>query len=883
MNRPTTRLTPLCALTLLLATLTAPPPAGAEEASAVPTFAEVAGHAFGERITVHAEMRRYLEALGESSPRVEIVDQGASSQGRRLLVAIVTSEENHARLDRIQQNAWKLADPRQLNPFDIDATVTDQPVVVWLGGSIHGNELSGSEGLLKVLERLTTRDDEATRKVLENAVVLIDPMLNPDGRDSFATYNHERLGQTPSPRREDWNNDNLRWESYRFRTGHYFFDTNRDWFAHTQPETRHRVETLRRWRPQVVIDAHEMGPDQEFYFDPPMAPYAVFFPDFAKTWFERFNESYAAAFDAQGFEYTTRELFNYYFPGYTTSYNSYQGAVGMLYEQGSSRGLAYERKDESVRTLEDALEQQATAAWAAITTSARERETLLREYHAALRAAVDSGREGVRRYIVPAGGPEGSDPVRVRELVELLRRNAIEVEVLEEEARLEGLQDLFGGDVKARSFPAGTYLVETAQPQNALLKTLLEGDLPLPEDFLAEARARLDRGENPRFYDITAWSLPLLFDVETLRSTDGRPLDTGLLMDPPTAPAPGEEKASYAYLVDGRSAASMGVLYHLADRGYRATMSTAPTRVGGEIVPSGTVVVRVGQNDDGVHAVVRELAGRYGVGVRAVSTGLGDGQSPALGSAESIPVKKSAIALVAEQPVDGYSFGWTWYTLDRHYEIPVTVLRAGSLAATPLHAFQTIVLPDLQSAEEMAAVLGEAGRDALARFVRDGGTLVAIGDAVGFVREHLELTSLLSWYEENKVGEGEDAREARRFSVPGAILRAELDPEIWLTAGYVSTELPFLVDSDRLVLPPDGPPSSSQRVAARVAAEGDPRLAGHLWPESLERLPGIVLAYDERVGRGRVIAFPEDPSYRAFFRGADRLFLNAIVLGPTAP
>jgi hypothetical protein len=752
-----------------------------------------------------------------------------------------------------------------------------------MGGSIHGFELSGAEAVLKLLEGLAKGEDAETLEVLDNTVILLDPMLNPDGRDAFAWRNLQSIGREPSAERDDWSNDFNLWEGSQCRTGHYFFDTNRDWWAQTQRETRYRVPTLLEWRPQVVVDLHEMGADSEFYFDPPAEPYGQFFPDFAKEGFVRFGQAHAEAFDRAGFEYMTRERFNFFYPGYTTSFGSYQGAVGMLYEQGSTRGLALERADESVRLLGDALEQHYTAAWTAARTAAGARQELLGDYHADLRRAVEDGRTGVVRYLIDPAG----DPQLVAELVSLLRRTGIEVGRLGDETRLGGVRDRTGQSVGERTFPAGTFVVEAAQPHNRLLRALLEPEIPLPEDFLAEARAREDRGENPRFYDITAWSLPLLFDLDGYSATDSRPLDLEMVETTVDATARTPDvDAGYAYLIDGGQTAALAALSDLKDRGFRAAVTLDPTRVGGHDLASGSVVLRVGQNEEGLHTAVREVAEHFGLEALGVDTGLSEPGYPALGSGKVIPVKKTEIALLAGNPVHGYSFGWAWYVLDRQYEIPLTVRRVSSLASTPIHRFDVLVIPHLLSAEELASTLGEKGIERLKRWVSDGGSLVALGSAVDFVREHLELSSLRSWYEEEKPeGDGENAEEAPEpagFDVPGAILRVELDDEAWLSSGY-GAELPALVTSRRIYLAPEGPPDAGQRVVARYA-EGDRlRISGHLWQESQDRLPGSVFAYEEKIDLGRVILFAEDLNFRAYWRGSDRLFLNAVLLSPSAP
>ncbi|MFW6175288.1 MAG: M14 family metallopeptidase [Acidobacteriota bacterium] len=871
------------------------PAAGAE----VPTFQEVTGHDFGERITLHHQMVRYLRALAEASDRVEVVDQGRSWEGRELPMAIVTSPENHARLEEIRSASARLADPRDLTEEEARALAAEQPAVVWMGGSIHGFELSGSEGVLTLLQRLATGDDPATREVLASTVVLLDPMINPDGRDAFAHRNHERLGHAPNARTEDWANDFDSWDALQFRTGHYFFDTNRDWFVHTQAETRSRVPTLLAWKPQVMVDLHEMGSDAEFYFDPPARPYGPFFPSFAREWFPRFGRAYARAFDRAGFEYMTGERYNYFYPGYTSSFGSFQGAVSMLFEQGSSRGLALDRPDGSIRTLADATEQQATAAWATVVTAAESREELLLDFHRAHREALEDGRSGVRRYLVV---PDAADPALARELAALLLRNGIEVGRLTGEVRLRGVEDRTGTGVGERTFPPGTLVVEASQPRNRLVRALLAPEVPLAPDFLEEARARVDRAESPRFYDVTAWSLPLLFDLEAYGATAGD--------SPPTEPVTAEELdrpapfpdavPGYAYLVDGANAASMAVLHGLREDGIRASVLTVSTAIEGEPVPAGTVVVRSGQRGaepERLHETVRTLAAEHGVAVRGVDTGLAEPGMPALGTGDAIAVRPVDVAILAEGPVHAYSFGWAWYTLDRQYRLPVTVLRVGSVAETPLAPFETIVVPDLFSAEGLTGALGEEGVARLRRWVEDGGNLVALGAGVDFVRDGLDLTGLRSWYRE-QAGPGSEEMEEPppepvRFRVPGAILRAELDLQRWLAAGAADAELPVLVDSDRILLAPEGPPDASRRVVARYApgsggvedgAGGKAfLLSGHAWPESLERLPGAVFAYEERVGGGRIVAFAEDVNFRAFWRGANRLFLNAVVLGPSAP
>jgi hypothetical protein len=837
----------------------------------VPTFRDVVGHDFGERITYHHEMVRYLEQLAEVSPRVTIEEQGASWEGRAFVLAVVTSPDNHARIGQIQANSRRLADPRSLPAAQAEALFGNQPAIAWFGGSIHGFELSGAEGVLKLLEHLSTKSDPATLEVLENVVVLIDPMLNPDGRDAFARLNQENDGRVPNAHGDDWANDFTPWEALKYRTGHYYFDNNRDWFAQTQPVTRDRMNTMRAWRPQTVTDMHEMGENLEFFFYPGAPPTSPYVPDFALRWIARFADAYAGALDSTKVDYVTREEFDYFYPGYTDAYGSFQGAVGMLYEQGSSRGLVRMRSDRSTRTLAEALEHQYTAAWTAVGLAARERETLLREYYQGMVDGIAAGNTGVRRYLLT---PDG-DPSHIAELVNVLLRGGVDITTLTDSAVLDGVRDRRGAFLGRQAFPPGTFVVEAAQPRSHLVRTLLEPETALADSFLTEARARIDRGEPAEVYDITAWSLPLLFNVQGFSSTDGRAVTTRPVAEAARATSDdGFRRAGYAYLLDGSNAAAVAALYHLTHRGVRAAMTIRPTRIEERDVPSGTVVVRVGQNDASVHEAVRAVAERLAVRLRPVGTGLAPQGFPSLGSADVLPVRKAHIAILAEDPIQAYSFGWTWFTLDQQYQIPTMVIRTRSVATTPLRRFNVLIVPH-GSAAALRDALGADGIARVQQWVRDGGTLVTLGGATDFARDGLDLIALRSWYDT------EERKEAQRFTVEGAFLRAEFDRGFWLSAGYDDVEFPVLVDGNRIYLQPEGPPSSSHRVVARYAEGDSLRISGLVWEESLERLGGAVFAYEELVDRGRVIAFAEDLNFRGYWRGARRLFLNAVVVGPS--
>ncbi|HMB97840.1 MAG TPA: M14 family zinc carboxypeptidase [Balneolaceae bacterium] len=839
----------------------------------VQSFEESVGHKSGERITQNYQVVQYLSYLEQASDRVVIRELGTTFNNKKQLVAIVTHPDNHARLDEIRINALRLDDARETLREQADQIIENQPVILYLAGSIHGFELSGSEGVLRLLEHFTTSNDPETMEQLRNTVLILDPVINPDGRDAFAHFNHEHKGRTANPKNIHWSNDFTSWDALKYRTGHYYFDLNRDWFAHTHPETRNRAAFLREWRPQASVDAHEMGSEREFYLDPPTDPVSPWFPSYASKWFREYGKAHAGGFDLENIEYTTGEIFNFFYPAYFTSYMTYQGSVGMLYEQGSSRGFALELSDGTVRTLSDAAFNQFAALRSMVRMSSERREEILSDYYSASLESVEKTEGGAVRYLIKNEG----DPHHVTETVNLLIRNGIEVHRLNSETEFRNVSDREGNPVGNQSFGPGTYLVVASQPRMRFIRMLLEPHIQIPEEFLAEARERVNRGENPRFYDITSWSLPLMFNLQGFSTSDSKAPDAALIAEKVInkggAPS---RKATYAYLIDGSQSAMLSAVHPLREHGIRLHILYKPTQVNGKSFSSGTLVVRTDGNEDQVHTIVSELAEKYRLRVDPVDSGLSDPGFPPLGSIEGNRVQKPKIAILGDHPVNAYSFGWAWHKLDQQYEIPHTIIRPGAIGNSSISDFNVLIMPEIRDFSEMDKALGENGIERIKQWVQDGGSLVTLSTATEYSRKNLELSTLVSWYEK------EENEKKQKITVPGAFFSIDTDSESWLNSGYSFTP-PMLINSDRLYEAADEPPMPSKRIAVKVSENENARISGHAWQENLERLPGSVLVYEERIGSGRIINFTEDTNFRGYWRGADRLFLNAVVLSPGAP
>jgi len=473
---------------------------------AIPTLGAVIGHEPGAEITSHADVERYLQALAAASPRLRLVHYGTSWEGRRLWYAIVASPANMAKLDEIQAGMQRLADPRGLDDAAAERLLADLPAVGWLAACVHGDEPSGGDALLSILHHLlAAQGDPLVERILEQCVVLVDPLQNPDGRDRFVASTRAARGRFPDaePRSAEHSQP---WPGGR--SNHALFDMNRDWFALTQPETQGRVRAFREWWPLVYADLHEMGGNSTFFFPPPAAPVHGEVTAEQRQWLERYGQNNARWFDRAGFEYFTREAFDSFYPGYGEGWPLFQGSIGMTFEMASTRGLVFRREDESLLVYRDCVRRHFTAALATLETLANGRAEALAAFLRFRRAGcVRTGP--VRDYVFPARG----DRTRLARLCKLLLAQGVEVHRATAELR-GSAAPLGGGEAGAVTFPAGSFVVSLAQPASTLAHTLIAPHFDMGEEYLAEQKRREAARLGAEFYDMTAWSLPLLFGVE---------------------------------------------------------------------------------------------------------------------------------------------------------------------------------------------------------------------------------------------------------------------------------------------------------------------------------------------------------------------------------
>ena len=863
---------------LLLVPIAAPASAqelvpGTRYDPAIPTLTEVVGHDFGEEITPPEEVIRYLEALAAAAPERTLLFQYAESwEGRPLVMLVVGSAERMARLDAVKDDLARLADPRGLGDDEAEALLARLPVVTALMHGVHGNEISSSgAAMAEAYHLLAAQGSPAVDLILAESLVIIDPIENPDGRARFVFQNAMGRGRWPSPKGYSAEH-NEPWPGGR--VNHYLFDLNRDLFIQSQPETRGKTAVFLEYWPHIVADLHEMGGNSTYFFPPTAPPSNPWYGERQIALMDVFGRANATAFDGRGFAYFNRDVYDLFYPGYVDMWPMSHGALGMTYEQASARGLVLERSDGDMLTYGQGVLQHFTAAITTAETAARNRERILRDYLAFRREGIELGGEGAAELVLHSA----HDPGLAARLARMLARNGIEVREANGPVTIDG-----------RTLPAaGTFIVPMAQPAHRFAHNLLDAHVPMPEDFVQRQLELRAARESDEIYDLTAWSQTLLWDVELLEAGAATGA-AGELVAAEPAPSGGDPTlppARVGYLLPWSTGAAATVVEALRD-GIRVRSGGAEFTLGGREYGVGTAIIRTAENGPDLRERLAAIAARHGAEVVPIDDSyVQEGMS--LGSNEVSALREPRVILVYDSPGSTNSVGWARYVLERRYGQRVTAVRADSLGQVELGDFDVIVFP---SGNYNSAV-GEGLLDRIRQWMREGGTVVTLAESTRWAAR----AGLLATASERRGGraEGDDPPDPDTpeqpidyldaivpadegpESVPGAILRVVLDTDHWLAAG-TDGEIGALVEGSRVFRPvtlDDG---------TNVGRYGEPDglvLSGIVWEEAQPQLASKAFLIHQSLGRGQIVAFAEDPNYRAYTEATQLLFMNAVLLGP---
>ena len=896
----------------------------------VPRPDALLGYPIGEQNTQYAAQERALLAIADAAKdRVHVEAFTTTPERRAMRLYVVSSPENIARLESIRRDLDRLADPRSAPAPELDALAARTPAVVWISGSVHGNESPGFETCIQLLYQLAASEDPATLAALRNTLVIINPSANPDGHERFTVwYNSVSVGAA-DPRAMEHDEP---WSIYG-RFNHYRFDMNRDLIASTQREVQGIMRMMLRWHPMVAVDLH--GQVSTYFFPPAARPVNANIVGDVGKWLDVFGRANASAFDRYGWMYYSRDVFDLYYPGYYDTWPSLTGAIGMTFETdgGGHRGVLWRRPDGTLLSLRDGIAKHFVASLATIEATAARSAERVRDFAAFRRRAVADGRTGPMRRVVIA---PARDPGRAAELVSTLLRSGVEVRRASAPFRAARAHAYADDAVASRRFDAGVYVVDLAQPQGKVAKAILEPRHELDPAFAQAQVAKFQRnqrrgrradGEDYEFYDITAWSLPVAFGVEAYWTDDTSPVAGDLLTLPTEDATPARTRrvggdliavdvgggivsgrgATSAYLFGPERNGAPRLAYHLLAEGYRVAVASQPIEAGGRQWPRGTYVVRVARNDSTLGARIDVLARESGVEVTGVNTAQAGSGQYGIGSESIVSIPAPSIAVIADDSTSQTSYGAVWYSLERRFGVRFTPIGAAQLERD-LSRFTAIVFPSGRYGSRVS----KDALDRLKTWVRTGGTIVTMGTATAWAAEEsvgLTTARRVVADSESRTERADTAaarpgalkaapprapaepsdRLAQELipyrsasasadtpeSVPGIHADALLDRTHWLTAGYDAPRLTVLVEGDDFLRP-----SRDGENVAVFPTTGSFVRAGFTWPGNTERLlRGTAFLIDEPLGSGHVVLFANEPLFRGWWRALDRMVLNALVLG----
>lgn len=843
----------------------------------IPTTESILGYKVGERITSHADLIKYFEALASAAPdNIKLVKYGETWEGRALIYAVVGSAEHLANLDAFASNMQKLSDPKSLGKGEANQIIASLPSSVWLQHGVHGNEISSTDAAIQTAYHLLAApEDPVNKTILSNTLVFIDPLQNPDGRSRFISHYYATVGMVHSDDRLSAEH-NEPWP--RGRSNHYLFDMNRDWLAITQPETAGRIKAINHFKPTVVIDLHEMGGDDTYFFVPAAQPINPYMQPDQLANNDIIGKNNARHFDDFGFSYFTREVFDGFYPGYGDSWPTFYGASAATYEVASTRGEIYKTRTGEIKHYRDTVQRHFVAALSTAQATAENRKKILTDFYDYQVEAIEAGENDKkeRSFILP----NTRDVAGTHRLATLMAKHGVIVKQATEDFKACG-----------ERYQAGAYIIDTAQPRGRFVKTTFTEQVDMPQAFVDEQERRRARKLRDEIYDVTGWSLPLMFNIDTARcgkavEVKSRLVDeTDKLVQPFINPA-----AKVAYLVPWGDMAAGRLLTAALQAGISLKSADEAFTLEGVNYPAGTLVIERHANASSLPQTMLALSEQTGAKIVGVDTSWVT-KGPSFGSEKTVHMTAPKIAMAWDEPTSSLSAGNTRFVIEQQFNYPVTAIRADRLQRADLSQYQVLILPSGNYSRD----LGKTGAENLAGWVSRGGVLITMSDATQWASSEgaglLDAKRELAYSEDGTTSEKDsDLIDGQLIeskadlilaiendtdmpdSVAGVLAKVEVDQEHWLTAG-VNPEVIAMVYGNDIYSPVKL--ESGENVAWFKSKE-DVLASGYLWEENKAQLAYKPFLIHQPLGRGMVIAFTQEPTTRAYLDGLNVMFLNAI-------
>ena len=798
------------------------------------------GYKVGTRFTRHHRLVEYAKYIAQARPdMVKTEKYGETNEGRELMIAVISSPENMQKLESIRQNNLKLA------AADQSAQADQSPAIVWLSFNVHGNEASSSEAFLLTIHALTDPSNTQTKEWLKNTVVILDPCINPDGRDRYVNWYNSVVGK-------QYNADPVSREHVEpwpgGRSNHYNFDLNRDWAWQTQLETRQRIKKYREWLPQVHVDYHEQGFNEPYYFAPAAEPIHEVITPWQRELQVMIGKNHARYFDQNNWLFFTKERFDLLYPSYGDTYPMYNGAIGMTYEQGGIRaGLGILNEDNDTLTLVDRATHHFTTSLSTIEVVSKNKQRVMAEYKKFFEDS-RSGKIGEYKTYVFTAKEEN----KIAALKQLLQQNGIEFGTLN--TRNFRGYNYFTGKEDAFS-DEGHHVAISAYQQSAVMaKVLLE-----PKTMVSDSNT----------YDITAWSAAYAYGVKGYAVKEK--LDVNTANKPASVVA--AVNSNYGMLIPYNSFSSAKVLAHLLKNGIKVRFAEKPFTYNGKNFDRGTLIVlKTSNGNTNWLQIANEACRKNNVQAVAVETGYmdkgADFGSPDIKNIAAMP----KVAVVTGDQTSSLGAGEVWHYFDQQLDYPVSMLNAMDLGRINLKNYHVLVLPD----GGYRNFNDKSMTDKLKDFVRGGGKIVAMENAVSVLAGadfgiKAKDTRGDGKSEDSTVKKyGDREKDYLTNSIPGAIYKVELDNTPPLAFGYPEFYYTLKQDNSLYEFLKDGWNVGTIRKDAYVTGFAGAKLKPRL-------KDGVLLGVQD-MGAGSVVYISEDLLFRNFWENGKLLFANAVFL-----
>ena len=800
--------------------------------SEIPTPASVIGHELGDWHITHDKLLQYMYRLAESSDRISIENRGETFEGRPLILLYITAPKNQKNLQEIRKKHISLTEKGADN-----IEVSNLPIIVYQGFSIHGNEPSGSNAALAVAYYLAAAQGPEIELLLNKSVILFDPSYNPDGLQRFAYWANMHKGKNINPDPNDREYNEI-WPGGR--TNHYWFDMNRDWLPVQLPESQARIKTFHDWYPNILTDHHEMGTNSTFFFQPGIPSRTnPLTPNKNQELTGKIGKYHAKDLNKIGSLYYSKESFDDFYYGKGSTFPDINGGIGILFEQASSRGHAQESEN-GVLTFPFTIRNQFTAALSTLEAAIEMREEIL-NYQKTF--YINARKESSNAGVIVFG--DEKDATKAHKFIDVLKHHRIEVHYLKEDFSKNGKE------FKKES----SYVIPKNQKQHRLINAMFQ---------------KRTNFQDSLFYDVSAWTLPLAFNLDYEENESVNKLGDRISENKRnTASLP--LLSNYAYLMEWNDYNSPKVLNQLLEKGLRAKVGLKPFTLEGVKYDYGTILIPVQNqklNTKELFKFIYELVEENKVRINSVSTGLSKGID--LGSRNFKMVGPQKVALLVGQGITPYDAGEIWHLFDQRYDMLITKLDTRDFRKKDLSKYTDIIVPN-----SWGTSLTKSDAVKIKNWIKQGGTLIGYKNIGKWFDKHEILK--IDFKTKKNTARSISFDQKRDFFgaqlIGGAIFETKIDRSHPIVFGYKNEKLPVFRNST-LFMKPD-----TNSYNNPIKYTNNPLLSGYISDKNLLELKNTSMCKIGTLEKGKVIYFTDNTNFRAFWYGTNKLLMNAIFFG----